>query len=150
MADAQPGAAPRQRVCASADVPERGRGWGWDVLEYGHPARAFVLRHGGVLRAYVNRCAHVPVELDWQPGEFLDEAREFIICSVHGATYDPASGRCAGGPCGRGRLQPVVVAEEAGQVYWYPSRDLQPAFAGDPHDPGPHEPQDPQDPQDPP
>ena len=26
----------------------------------------------GVVRAYLNRCAHVPVELDWVEGEFFD------------------------------------------------------------------------------
>ena len=40
----------------------------FDVLLWGQPARAFVLRHDGVLRGYINRCAHVPVEMDWQPG----------------------------------------------------------------------------------
>ena len=37
--------------------------------------------------------------MDWQPGEFLDRDLEFIICSTHGATYEPLTGRCAGGPC---------------------------------------------------
>jgi hypothetical protein len=32
---------------------------------------------------------HVPDEMDWQEGKFLDRDRELIICSIHGATYDP-------------------------------------------------------------
>ena len=67
--------------------------------------------------------------MDWQPGEFLDGDRDFIICSIHGAVYEPPTGRCVGGPCGRGRLTAIDVVERDGQVYWYPSRDIQPAFA---------------------
>ena len=115
-----------QRLCASAELAERGPARVWDLLLYGQPARAFALRVDGTVRAYVNRCAHVPVELDWVPGEFLDEQRQWIICSVHGATYSPADGRCVGGPCGRGRLMPVAVQEAGGEVTWYPSRDLRP------------------------
>jgi len=115
-------------LCPSAVLEERGRGFVWDVLEHRQPQRAFALRVDGQVRAYVNRCLHVPVELDWQPGEFLDGERRWIICSVHGATYDPASGRCVGGPGGRGRLAAVETVERDGQVYWYPSRDIRPAF----------------------
>ena len=64
--------------------------------------------------------------MDWQPGEFLDGDKRWILCSIHGAAYEPSSGRCAGGPCGRGRLTAVQVEERDGQVYWYPSRDIQP------------------------
>jgi hypothetical protein len=46
--------------------------------------------------------------------------------------YEPADGRCVGGPCGRGRLTPIAVDEEAGQVYWYPSRDIRPVPFDDP------------------
>ena len=68
------------------------------------PARAFALRFDGRVVAYLNRCAHVPTEMDWQPGEFLDADRDWIVCSIHGAAYEPRDGRCVGGPCGRGRL----------------------------------------------
>jgi nitrite reductase/ring-hydroxylating ferredoxin subunit len=117
---------PPQTLCTSAELAERGKAKVWEVLEYGRPARAFALRFDGVVRAYLNRCAHVPAEMDWQPGEFLDSDRRWIVCSIHGATYEPADGRCVGGPCGRGRLIPLAVDESGGQVYWYPSRDIQP------------------------
>jgi nitrite reductase/ring-hydroxylating ferredoxin subunit len=119
-------------LCASADIAERGKGWIWDVLEYGRPARAFALRIDGAVVAYMNRCLHVPTEMDWQPGEFLDMDRRYILCSVHGATYEPKGGRCIGGPCGRGKLTSIAVQEDAGQVYWYPSRDIRPVPFDDP------------------
>jgi nitrite reductase/ring-hydroxylating ferredoxin subunit len=126
MAEAAPTplSAPLQRLCPSSALQERGTAWVWDVLEYGHPARAFALRFDGTVRAYVNRCLHVPVEMDWQPGEFLDLDKRWILCSIHGATYEPSDGRCVGGPCGRGRLMRVEVQEREGQVFWQPTRDV--------------------------
>jgi nitrite reductase/ring-hydroxylating ferredoxin subunit len=117
-----------QRLCAAEDLIERGKAVVFDVLQFNEPARAFALRFEGVVVAYLNRCVHVPTEMDWQDGEFLDTNREFILCSIHGAVYEPSTGRCAGGPCGRGRLTALRVLEREGQVYWYPSRDTQPVF----------------------
>ena len=117
-----------QRLCASAELAERGDAVLFDVLQWGQPARAFALRIDGRVVAYLNRCAHVPTEMDWQPGQFLDSERQFIVCSVHGATYEPETGRCVGGPCGGGRLVVIAVEERDGEVYWYPSRDTQPVF----------------------
>lgn len=125
---AQQDAPAPQPLCPSADLAERGRALVFDVLLWGQPARAFVLRHDGVLRGYINRCAHVPVEMDWQPGEFLDADKRFIVCSIHGASYEPAQGRCVGGPCGRSKLIALDVAEHGGQACWYPSRDVRPAL----------------------
>ena len=119
---------PPQPLCGSGDLVERGSAWVFDVLHFRQPARAFALRFDGRVVAYLNRCVHVPTEMDWQPGEFLDSAREFILCSIHGAAYDPHDGRCIGGPCGRGKLTVLQVEERDGQVYWYPSRDTRPAF----------------------
>ena len=113
-------------LCRADALAERGRALGFDVLLWGQPARAFALRFDGQAVAYVNRCAHVPVEMDWLPGEFLDAERRSIVCSIHGASYEPADGRCVGGPCGRGRLLPIALAEADGMLYWYPSRDIRP------------------------
>ena len=119
-------AGPGVQLCASADLAERGRAVVWDVLVYGRPARAFVLRIDGQPRAYLNRCVHVPTEMDWQEGQFLDMDQRYILCSIHGASYEPRSGRCVGGPSGSGRLTPVAVQERDGHVTWYPCRDIQP------------------------
>ena len=118
-----------QRVCASDELIEAGDAVVFDVLEFGRPASAFVLRHQQKPVAYLNRCAHVPAEMDWQPGKFWDMDRRFIICSVHGALYDPPSGVCVSGPCRGKRLQTVEVEEREGVVYWYPSTHIQPVPA---------------------
>lgn len=114
-------------LCPSAELQERGRAHSFDVLQYRQPARAFALRFEGRVVAYLNRCAHVPTEMDWQEGEFLDSDKQYIMCSIHGAVYDPLSGRCVTGMCGRIGLTKIEVQEREGQVYWYPSRDTKPA-----------------------
>jgi nitrite reductase/ring-hydroxylating ferredoxin subunit len=91
--------------------------------------RAFALRIDGRPVAYLNRCAHVAAEMDWTPGDFLDGERRYIVCALHGAHYEPATGRCAGGPCGRGRLRALSVTERDGEVRWYPCPEIRPAFA---------------------
>ena len=116
------------RLCASAELAEKGPALVFDVLQWREPARAFALRFDGRVVAYLNRCVHVPSEMDWQAGEFLDSRQEFIVCATHGAEYEPLTGRCAGGPCGRGRLFALEVREQGGEVYWYPSRDTRPVF----------------------
>lgn len=119
-----------QYLCRADALVERGSALVFDLLLWREPVRAFALRFDGRVVAYINRCAHVPTELDWLPGEFLDAERQTIVCSIHGARYEPSSGRCLGGPCGRGRLMPLEVSERDGDVYWYPSRDIAPlAFA---------------------
>jgi len=132
-ADAQP-------LCAAVELAERGRAVGFDVMLWRQPARAFALRFDGRVVAYINRCAHVPTEMDWQPGEFLDADKRHIVCSIHGATYEPSNGRCVDGPCGRGRLMVIDVNERDGQVYWYPSRDIAPLSFDDDDGSAPQDP----------
>jgi hypothetical protein len=77
---------PRTLLCCLSSAAGRARqGLVWDVLQWGQPARAFALRFDGRVVAYLNRCVHVPTEMDWQPGEFLDMDKRWILCSIHGA-----------------------------------------------------------------
>jgi nitrite reductase/ring-hydroxylating ferredoxin subunit len=119
-------------LCASAELEEAGKACVFDVMLWRSPARAFALRFEGRVVAYLNRCAHVPTEMDWQPGEFLDAERRFILCSTHGAVYEPTTGQCIAGPCAGARLMAIAVVERAGQVYWYPSADIRPVVFDDP------------------
>jgi nitrite reductase/ring-hydroxylating ferredoxin subunit len=106
------------RLCASAELEDGGAGVRFEIEVDGRSLPAFAVRHGGVARAFLNRCAHVAMELDWLPGAFFDAEQRFLMCSTHGATYAPESGRCVGGPCaGHGGLEPLAVIERDGDVY---------------------------------
>lgn len=89
----------------------------FNIETAGGPAPAFVVRYRGRVQAYLNRCAHVRVELDAQPGEFFDVSGLYLVCGTHGAAYVPDSGYCVGGPCKGMRLTKLAVEEIDGDVY---------------------------------
>ncbi|MFT3856796.1 MAG: Rieske 2Fe-2S domain-containing protein [Aquabacterium sp.] len=117
-----------QYLCEAQALEEGGDAVTFEVMEWGQLTPAFAVRYDNVVVAYLNRCAHVPSELDWQPGKFFDMDKRFIICAVHGALYDPPNGQCVSGPCPGARLTSIRVAEENGKVYWYPCERFQPLF----------------------
>lgn len=53
----------------------------------------------GALRAYENKCKHLPIPLDYGDGEFWFDAIDRIVCKTHGATYELDTGYCDDGPC---------------------------------------------------
>jgi nitrite reductase/ring-hydroxylating ferredoxin subunit len=68
----------------------------------GREIEGFLLYYGGEHHAYVNRCRHVPMGLDWVENQFFTEDGRFVQCATHGAYYEPGTGECvAGPPCGR-------------------------------------------------
>ena len=105
-------------VCASTALADSGPGVRFEVEYFGQPAPAFAVRYAGRVHAYLNRCAHVAMELDWQEGVFFDSSGRDLLCSTHGATYDAQSGRCVGGPCNRSPLVKLRVEERHGNVYF--------------------------------
>ena len=111
-------------VCASDQVLDGGRGVRFPVSAFGAKATGFVVRYGGAVYAYLNRCAHVPIALDWAEGEFFESSGLYLMCATHGAIYVPDSGLCAGGPCKGGRLRPISVYEADGNIYWRPDQHV--------------------------
>ncbi len=103
-------------ICASDALTEGGTGVRFKVQGPLGEEPAFVVRFRGKVYAYINRCEHVPVELDWIDGEFFDYSKLYLICTVHGAAYLPESGLCVQGPCPGKQLKPVLVEERDGRV----------------------------------
>lgn len=112
-------------LCNSGDVREGGRAVPFDVRYAGQTCRAFAVRSQGVVQAYLNRCTHVAMEMDYQPDRFFDASGRWLMCATHGATYAPDTGACVGGPC-RGPLVKIELSENAGVVYWHTAFNLQP------------------------
>ena len=106
-------------ICASEELLDGGAGVrfevGIDAAEA--PVPAFAVRFHGRVHAYLNRCGHIPVEIDWQAGEFFDHSGLYLICATHGALYAPESGRCVGGRCNGKGLHPLRVIEQDGKVF---------------------------------
>jgi nitrite reductase/ring-hydroxylating ferredoxin subunit len=112
-------------LCNSQDLVNSGLAVSFDVTYGGQSCRAFVVRFDGVAHAYLNRCAHVAMEMDWQPDRFFDDTGRWLLCSTHGAVYEPSTGACRGGPC-RGGLVKIEVIEQGGVVHWRSQYNLQP------------------------
>jgi nitrite reductase/ring-hydroxylating ferredoxin subunit len=105
-------------ICPSGALADSSAGVRFEIEYFGAPAPAFVVRYAGRVHGYLNRCAHVAMELDWQEGVFFDSTGHDLLCSTHGAAYDPRSGRCLGGPCNGSPLVKLKIEERAGMIYF--------------------------------
>jgi nitrite reductase/ring-hydroxylating ferredoxin subunit len=80
----------------------------------GIPHEALLVRdHEGTLRAYRNRCRHLPIPIDSGSRRFLtDDGRE-LLCRTHGARYRLEDGFCVHGPCAGLALQAIAIESDA-------------------------------------
>ena len=107
----------RERViCASGALLDGAAGVRFVLRRLGGAEKGFAVRFGGAVRAYVNHCPHLGTELDWEPGRFFEETGLYLICSTHGALFEPATGLCVAGPCRGECLEPLQTRERNGQV----------------------------------
>lgn len=118
------------RICASSELVDGGAGVRHAATYGGGEVVVFFVRYDGRAYGYLNRCAHVAMELDWSEGQFFESSGLYLMCATHGAIYAPDTGRCVGGPCRGGRLRPVEVDErdtpEGRAVFWLPDDELRP------------------------
>lgn len=112
-------------LCHSRDLVDGGQGVSFDVNYAGQTCRAFAIRYQGRAHAYLNRCTHVAMELDWRPDQFFDDSARWLLCATHGAVYAPDTGECRGGPC-RGGLFRIELVELDGVVHWRSQYHLKP------------------------
>ena len=104
-------------ICDSGALPEGGSGVRFALKSLDGEEKGFAVRHGGAVCAFVNRCPHMGTELDWQPGEFFEEGGLYLVCSTHGAIFEPRTGFCVAGPCRGASLEPLEVRERHGRVF---------------------------------
>ena len=112
-------------LCQSRDLLDSGLAVPFDVVFAGQTCRAFAVRFEGQVQAYLNRCTHVAMEMDYQPDRFFDTDGRWLLCATHGATYAPDTGECVGGPC-RGGLVKITLSESQGVVHWHTAYNLKP------------------------
>lgn len=110
-------------LCRREDLQNRGLAVPFDVNYAGQTCRGFAVRYQGQVFAYLNRCAHVAMEMDYQPDRFFDQEGRWLLCATHGATYAPDTGECVGGPC-RGGLVSITLSENDGVVHWHTAYNL--------------------------
>jgi len=112
-------------LCHSAQLQDSASAVPFSVRYFSQDCPAFAVRYAGTVFAYLNRCSHVPMEMDFQPNQFFDSTGHWLMCATHGAMYCPQTGRCSLGPC-RGGLVKIEVSEADGVVHWHTSDKFQP------------------------
>ncbi|WP_434628469.1 Rieske (2Fe-2S) protein [Chromobacterium sp. CV08] len=111
-------AAPPVLICASAELQDGGDARRFEIeCADGSRQAAFVVRYQGRVHGYLNRCCHIPVELDLQDGKLFDLTGHYLICGMHGARYRPDTGYCTWGPCRGQSLAALDVAERDDGVW---------------------------------
>lgn len=90
----------------------------------GAEEECFAINYGGRLYAYVNRCRHVPIAMDWVENQFFAEQGRYLMCQTHNAYYEPDTGECIAGPqsaCGKFLFR-IPLEVKDGVVYARPPK----------------------------
>jgi nitrite reductase/ring-hydroxylating ferredoxin subunit len=82
----------------------------------GKPIEILLVRKGGDVYAYHNRCPHTGIQLEWMPDQFLDLDKHYIQCATHGALFRMQDGYCLRGPCAGDFLTQLNVQLMDGSV----------------------------------
>jgi len=106
-----------QRLCALDEIEDGGSAGFAVAKPDGAMIGVMVIRQGDKVFVYENSCPHIGSPLDFEPGQFLDLDREFIICSTHGALFKIEDGFCISGPCMGDNLTPIKAECRDGAVY---------------------------------
>lgn len=109
-------------ICESHALIDGGIGMRFEAVFANERVPGFAIRFNGAVYAFLNRCAHLAVQLDWLEGNFFSADGQGLVCATHGARYHPASGACIGGRCQGRPLTPLPVAEHAGWVHLQPGQ----------------------------
>ena len=107
----------RKLVCWSSVLTIGGSGVRFEVTDGTKIYSAFVVRSTNGVASFVNQCAHLALELDWNLGEFFDSNGQNLVCATHGALYNPKTGACIGGACRDRPLQALRIVESDGCIY---------------------------------
>lgn len=103
------------RLCRVEEIADPGaKGfsfWTGEVM-----FRGFVVRKGGELKGWRDRCPHIGTPLTLGDDRYLTRSGDLILCSTHGAVFRLADGLCMGGPCAGQSLTPWAVDVVDGEV----------------------------------
>ena len=87
------------------------------VLQIGDKRfHGFVVRKGGAVFGYVDRCPHAGLPLAQALDQYLTPDGGLIACSWHSALFELETGACVGGPCVGAKLSPWPVRVEDGRI----------------------------------
>lgn len=104
-------------LCRLDAVPDGGA----CVADAGLADDVVIVRRGRQAWAYINRCPHFSVCLDYEPGDVLTYGGKVLMCAHHSALFRFEDGQCIEGPCTGAALTPVAIRIVDGEVRcWSP------------------------------
>jgi nitrite reductase/ring-hydroxylating ferredoxin subunit len=106
-----------RRLVATLGELEHGKSKKFRMRRGDFESEALLINFRGELFAYVNRCPHVGISLDWVDNQFFTVDQRYLMCANHGAVFEPASGECIWGPCLGGALQKLAIEIEGEKVF---------------------------------
>ena len=80
------------------------------------PFRGIVVHWQGSIYAYANVCAHLGHPLNLDADKFFTPEQNLLLCASHGAVFEPATGKCVGGPCVGASLRTLKCRIEGGEI----------------------------------
>ena len=81
------------------------------------PSEGMIVNYQGNFFAYINRCPHVGISLDWVDNQFFSVDRRYLMCANHGAVFEPPTGECIWGPCAGLALQKLELEIEGDKIF---------------------------------
>jgi nitrite reductase/ring-hydroxylating ferredoxin subunit len=78
---------------------------------------ALLVNYQGNFFAYLNRCPHVGISMDWVDNQFFTVDRRYLMCANHGAVFEPPTGECVWGPCVGAALQKLALEIEGEKIF---------------------------------
>jgi nitrite reductase/ring-hydroxylating ferredoxin subunit len=96
---------------------EPGKSKKFTMRRGGRDLEALLVNYEGNHFAYVNRCPHTGITLDWVNNQFFSSDNRYLMCATHGAVFEPPTGECIWGPCVGLSLQSMPIVIDDGQIY---------------------------------
>ncbi len=106
----------RKLVAAVGEI-EHGKSKKFTLRRGQRDLEALLVNFEGCHFAYINRCPHTGITLDWVNNQFFSSDNRYLMCATHGAVFEPPTGECIWGPCVGLALQSVPVEIEQGRIY---------------------------------
>lgn len=108
-------------LCNSSEISDPGSR-GFEIKHGRRTLSLFVVHRDGIFSAFINRCPHTGVNLEWQQDRFLDADDCYIQCATHDALFETGSGLCIAGPCVGQSLQALAIEIIDGVIHVDPAR----------------------------
>ncbi len=106
----------RKRVASVGEL-EPGESKKFTLRRGQRDLEALLVNYDGSHFAYMNRCPHTGITLDWVNNQFFSSDGRYLMCATHGAVFEPPSGECIWGPCFGLSLQSVPLEIDDDMIY---------------------------------